>query len=59
MMIASTLKPSDVDKPTEQVSSCFSSGDLENTSSLWLTGKNENNAMNCLIIFDMISVYGP
>lgn len=39
MMIDSTLKPSDIDKPTRQVSSCLSSGDLANTSTLWLTGK--------------------
>ena len=39
MMIDSTLKPSDIDKPTQQLSSCFSSADLENTPTLWLTGK--------------------
>ena len=39
MMINSALNPSDIDKPTEQVSSFLSSGDLANTSTLWLTGK--------------------
>ena len=53
MMIDSTLKPSDIDKPTEQESSCLSSGDLENTSSLWLTGK-----IWYLFKFDMTFVYG-
>ena len=39
MMIDSALNPSDIDKPTEQVSSCLSSGDFDNIStSLWLTG---------------------
>ena len=39
MMIDSALNPSDIDKPTEQVSSCLSSGYLDNIStSLWLTG---------------------
>ena len=38
-MIDSTLKPSDIDKPTQQLSSCLSSADLENHPTLWLTGK--------------------
>lgn len=39
-MINSALNPSDIDKPTEQVSPCLASGDLDNTSiPLWLTGR--------------------
>lgn len=39
-MINSALNPSDIDKPTEQVSSFLSSGDLDKTSiPLWLTGR--------------------
>lgn len=39
MIIDSTLKPSDIDNPTEHVFPWLSSGDLANTSLLWLTGK--------------------
>ena len=53
MMIDSTLNPSDIDKPTQQVSSFLSSGDLDNTSTLWLTVKYEICTIKYFIQFDL------
>ena len=56
-MIDSTLNPSDIDKPAEQVSTCSSSGDLSNTCTLWLTGKNMRFAQSIDLQSDYLEFF--